>query len=98
MFFPCPILASCFFSKTQWPANTGVCVYVCVGRRQLKYSQNISFSSCVQVYLSEPLAVHQAGPEATVEGLDPVVSEHHRLREAEVELLLRGPNCPAGPG
>lgn len=48
-------------------------------------------------YFNKPLAVHQACPEALCEGLDPVVSQHHRLRQAEVELLLRGQSRTAGP-
>lgn len=31
----------------------------------------------------------EAGAEALCERLDPVMSQHHRLREAEVELLLQ---------
>ena len=40
--------------------------------------------------MSSLLAVGQVSPEALCEGLDPVVSQHHRLGQAEVELLLLG--------
>lgn len=55
-------------------------------------------SSWVWVFsIRKPLAVHKACPEALCEGLDPVVSQHHSLRHAQVELLLRLQNYAVGP-
>lgn len=48
--------------------------------------------------LSEPLAVLKTSLETLSEGLDPVVSQHHRLRQAEVELFLWGQIHTTGPG
>ncbi|KAF3854392.1 hypothetical protein F7725_022447 [Dissostichus mawsoni] len=42
--------------------------------------------------------VHHTCLQALGDGLDPVVSEHHRLRQAEVELLLQGQNRSMGTG
>lgn len=39
----------------------------------------------------------QACPEALCEGLDPVVSKHHSLRQTEMELLLWAQNHTTGP-
>lgn len=44
------------------------------------------------MYVDKPFAARQAGPEALCERLDPVMSQHHCLRDAEVELLLRAQN------
>ena len=56
--------------------------------RKYKFLQK-PIESCEWVFSNgKPLAVHQACSEALCEGLDPVVSQHHSLRQAEVELLL----------
>lgn len=39
----------------------------------------------------------QARPEALCEGLDPVVSQHHSLRQTQVELILQAQNHTVDP-
>lgn len=79
-------------------ANTGVKQKKKKKKKKIEVQKRKINSSNVLVFsISKPLAVHQACPEALCEGLDPVVSQHHSLRQAEVELLLLAQNHTVGP-